>query len=305
MLSVHLFGQLEIYRDGSAVAGLDARKAQELFAYLLLDRERSHPRETLAGLLWSDPSSEQSKAYLRKVLWQLQSALAGPGSRAEKLVQAQGDTIRVDASQALWLDVSEFEAAYSGVRGKAAAELTDEQVAALQAAVDLYRGDLLEGWYLDWCSFHRERLLHMHLTMLDKLMAWCEIRGQYEAGLDYGDRILRQDCAHELTHRRLMRLHFSAGDRTAALRQYERCVVTLERELGVAPDKRTTARYEAIRNQETTELDGAPLPPAVQVSDPSGHISEITRTLKSLQRLLLSTQREVDESIHRIEDSLQ
>ena len=40
--------------------------------------------------------------------------------------------------------------------------------------------------------------------------------------LAYGARILHCDRARERTHRRLMRLHFLAGDRTAALRQYPR-----------------------------------------------------------------------------------
>src|SRR3972149_11519281 len=103
MLSVHLFGRFDASRDGSLVAGLDARKAQELFAYLLLGRDYGHPRETLAGVLWADLSAEQSKSYLRKALWQVQSALSEPRSPSGKLLQAQGDAIRLDPAQDLWL----------------------------------------------------------------------------------------------------------------------------------------------------------------------------------------------------------
>jgi len=44
-----------------------------------------------------------------------------------------------------------------------------------------------------------------------------------------------------------MRLHYMAGDRTAALREYERCVAALEEELGVGPAEHTVALCQQIR----------------------------------------------------------
>src|SRR5438128_1039451 len=57
----------------------------------------------------------------------------------------------------------------------------------------LYRGDLLEGWYSDWCLYERERLQHMYLAMLDKLMEYSESHQEYETGQTYGMRALRYD----------------------------------------------------------------------------------------------------------------
>jgi DNA-binding SARP family transcriptional activator len=305
VLNVHLFGNFQVDRGDTPLPGLEARKPQELLAYLLLEPARSHPRETLAGLLWPDPSSDQSKAYLRKALWQLQSALGEREPTPERLIQTQADFVRLEPGHELWMDVAAFEAAYATVRGTRAAELTDEQTNVLQTAVDLYRGDLLDGWYLDWCLFHRERLLQMYLSMLDKLMAWSELEDNYEAGLDYGDRILRHDRAHELTHRRLMRLHLQAGDRTAALRQYERCVEALKQDLGAAPDRRTTALYAAIRDDTigAQDVSMTPFAATADTAQPSPS-SEVVRTLKTLRRLLVATQREIGESIQRIEKTL-
>jgi DNA-binding SARP family transcriptional activator len=52
-----------------------------------------------------------------------------------------------------------------------------------------------------------------------------------------------------------MRLHYLAGDRTTALRQYKRCVATLEEDLGVEPSMSTRILYEQICNDR---LDGRP-----------------------------------------------
>jgi hypothetical protein len=37
-------------------------------------------------------------------------------------------------------------------------DLNEAQAQLLKDAVNLYCGDLLEGWYQDWCLFERERL---------------------------------------------------------------------------------------------------------------------------------------------------
>src|SRR5262249_56752701 len=104
-----------------------------------------------------------------------------------------------------------------GVHG---AEMDGSQAEALRNAVTLYQGDLLEGCYHDWCVYERERLQSDYLSMLDKLMSWCEAHRDYEAGLQYGHRVLRYERARECTHRRLMRLYYLPGDPTPALPQY-------------------------------------------------------------------------------------
>ncbi len=48
----------------------------------------------------------------------------------------------------------------------------------------------------------------------------------------------------------MISLYAATGDRAAALRQFERCVVALERELGVSPLPETRAVYEAVRQGE-------------------------------------------------------
>jgi len=73
--------------------------------------------------------------------------------------------------------------------------MEDQQAQFLRAAVSLYSGDLLEGWFQDWCLYHRERLQSIYLTMLDKLIAFCEFHHEYENGLALGEHLLRQDGA--------------------------------------------------------------------------------------------------------------
>jgi DNA-binding SARP family transcriptional activator len=303
-LRIRLFGKFQAERAGRALGGLDALKVQELLCYLLLNRDRPHHREALAGLLWGDTSTSQSKKYLRQALWQIQLALGSGSDRPPgDLLVIDPDWVSIVSSPDLWLDVRVFDEALARVRGIPGQALETTHVEMLEEAVQLYRGDLLEGWYQDWCLYERERLQNVYLDMLDKLMAYCEAHQQYEAGTEYGAKILRYDRARERTHWRLMRLHYLAGDRAGALRQYERCVAALDQELGVKPSQRTVALCEQIRADIVVDLAFPPDTRPERQADSTALLSMLEH-LKALRATLDGLQHQVDQELGALEEIL-
>lgn len=297
-LAVRLFGKFSAASPNHIVEGLESRKAQELFCYLLLHRDRPHPREALASLLWSNTTTAQSKSYLRKALWQLQGALARIGASVEGLLTVEHEWVQISVGEALWLDVAAFEASLAGLMGVPGEAIDEGRAAWLSAAAELYRGELLDGWYQDWCLFERERLQDLYLALLDKLMGYCEVNRLVERGLAYGAEILRYDRAREQTHRGLMRLHVLAGDRTGALRQYERCRAVLDRELQVEPTAYTVELYEQIR----ASGPGAPPAPAAPAHPPQ--LASLLERLRETRRCLDEAQRRLDDDIQLLEQAL-
>ena len=242
-----LFGKLRIEADTPASLKIESRKAEELLGFLLLNRAQAHSRERLADVLWGEISQGQSNNYLRKALWQLQSALENLGLNGARLLLVEGERLQVNPQSKPWLDVDIFENAFKQTQGILGRDLDEGQAQSIEQAVALYRGELLDDWYQDWCLYERERLQHLYLAMLDKLMDYCEMHGTYENGLVFGERILQYDRARERTHRRLMRLHYLAGDRTSALRQYQKCAAILQEELDVEPAQTTRLVHDLIR----------------------------------------------------------
>ena len=251
VLHISLFGRLDVRHGQEALTGLQARRVQELFCYLLLYRDRPHPREALAHLLWDERHTESPTRCLRKALWQLRSALDSHAELlSERMLRVEPDWIQFNPHADVWLDVAQFEQAFRDVQHLRGFDLGDQGVRRLQDAVRLYRGGLQESWYQDWYLYERARFQHLYLIMLDKLMEHSEAYGRFAAGLAYGTLILDCERARERTHRRLMRLHYQAGDRTAALRQYELCLSALDQELGVGPGRRTEALCQQIKMDE-------------------------------------------------------
>ena len=304
-LCIQLFGKFCVRRDERVLDGFDARKIQELFCYLLLHRDHSLPRETLASILWPETTTIQSKKNLRQVLWQLQSALGSQNEPSnDRLLLVDPDWVQLNSEAELWLDVAEFEQVFNLVQKMPGQEFDSSTARLLQNTVQLYQGPLLEGWYQDWCLLERERLQSMYLAMLDKLMSFTEVHYDYETGLLYGMRIMCYDRARERTHRRMMRLYYLLGDRAEALRQYERCSAALDEELGISPSKSTQALYRQIQADQLDE----PSPISVQVDIPPEvpvpSLLEILGRLAQVQRSLTELQNQVQQSIQMVETAL-
>lgn len=304
-LRISLFGKFDVRYGEHRLIGLDAHKGRELFCYLLLYQDRSHPRESLADLLWGDHPTAQSRNYLRKALWQLQSTLdAQTDSVKGQFLLIESEWIQLHPQADIWLDVTIFEQVFSLVHGIPGRDLLQEQVQALRDAVELYRGELLEGWYQEWCLYERERFQFKYLTMLDKLMDYGEANREFENALLYGERILRYDRARERTHRRLMRLQYLAGDRTAALRQYERCVRALREELGVEPAERTLMLRDLIIDDRLDKMIQAPTEVEIASNTGADPLPEVLSRLKQFHEILTNIQHQLQQQIWTVESAL-
>ena len=255
-LRIKLFGKLSVHFCEKLLSGCDSLKVKELLAFLLLNRDRPHSRETLASLLWGDScTTQQSRKYLRNALWRLHSAIdVETGLNGTRLLVIDNGWIELRSTQALWLDVDVFESAYNEVLGISERELVDEHVRRLDEAISVYTGPLLSDWHQEWCTVERQRMQHLFLVMVEKVSGYYESKGRYEVSLSYAQRILRSDRAHERAHMRIMRLLNEMGDRTSALRQYQWCVGALKEELDAGPAPSTVRLYDQIRNSSEKML---------------------------------------------------
>jgi DNA-binding SARP family transcriptional activator len=301
-IRIHLFGKFQVLVNGQAFSGFESRKVRELFCYLLLYRGRPHPREVLADLLWNESETNQPNQCLRKTLWKLRTALDSQGAPlSDYLLLVEPDLVQFNTQAALWLDVESFEQAFNQVKNLTGNELDPQSAASLKEAVNLYQGGLQESWYQDWYLLERERFLYEYLSILDRLMEYCEARCEYAAGILYGNIVLGFARARERTHRQLMRLHHLAQDRTAALNQYERCVQVLQEELGVKPSRRTEMLHQQIISDEVLERKPTGDPGTRQPASPTRDLPDLIGRLKTIQTALGDLQQQVDQEIEAME----
>src|SRR3990172_69280 len=76
-LEIRLLGGFELGRGGRVLDQLPLRAARSLFAYLVLNRERAHTRDLLAGIFWPDFDESRARRRLSQALWQVQTTIGG------------------------------------------------------------------------------------------------------------------------------------------------------------------------------------------------------------------------------------
>lgn len=244
MLRLSFLGTFQAVLEDYPAPQFQTNKVRALLAYLALEAGRPHERATLAGLLWPELPENKALNNLSKALGLLRRALHDQ-EQATPYVLAGRRTVRFNPDSDFWLDVAEFR------RGVAA----QANVAQVEEAVALYRGELLSGFGLadapafeEWLLLWRERLHQQVLAALEQLALHYLQTRNHEQAQRYARWQLALDTWREPAHVQLMRALALAGDRSGALAQYETCRRLLAEELGVEPAAETTALYESIKS---------------------------------------------------------
>ena len=245
-LTLRLFGYPEAEMDGLPIR-LPRRKALALLAYLGICTTGAG-REVLAALLWPEYDQGQAAAYLRQALWELNKALGKSALRIE------GQVVCLAPDVGLWVDVLRFEEAMN--RWKTQRAEPDSQAwRSLEDAVALCQGDFLAGFTLrdspifdDWQRLQAEALRRSLGEALAALAEGYAARGDLDMAIASVQRWLANDPLDEARQRELMRLYAWAGQRSAALRQYELCASQLRSDLGASPEAATVELFEQIRS---------------------------------------------------------
>ncbi|MFN8399701.1 MAG: AAA family ATPase [Anaerolineales bacterium] len=228
---IFLFGSVRLEIEDSTYSLPQRETLLRLFVRLTLESGKALSRKTLAFSFWSDESETNALANLRRHLYLLRNAL--PVQLQEGLeISAQMVSFRLPPKT--WVDVTAFE--------KEAHSRAD-----LEAAVNLYTGDLAQGVEADDFLFpRREELRTRYLNLLKSLTQTCLEEENFEAAIRWAHKLTAQDPWDEEAARLCMTAEYMGGNRASALAQYKTLEENLQREIGVQPMPETMALYRNI-----------------------------------------------------------
>jgi DNA-binding SARP family transcriptional activator/TolB-like protein len=249
-----LLGDPAFSSPAGPVQGRAAHKRRvALLAVLAVARGRPVGRERLIGLLWPELTSEAARHNLSETLYVLRKELGD-----EAIVSPAGGDLALGPA-VVESDVAEFQA------------LLDAGDA--EAAVHLYRGPLLDGFYVAdapeferWAEGERDRLARAYGRALEGLAETAETEGSAIRAVDWWRRLASHDPFSSRTALRLVRALDAAGERPSALRAAETHAALLREELGVEPDPDLQAfvarlRTEPPRDSASPSPSSSPSPP--------------------------------------------
>jgi DNA-binding SARP family transcriptional activator/Tol biopolymer transport system component len=246
LIELRVLGSLDLRSpEGNEILSVLSQPKRLCFlAYLAVNHPHGfRTRNDLAHLFWPDLDQDRARAAVRKALHFLRRSLG------DETVQSRDqDLVEVDGEK-LWCDAAAFQEAVEGEH--------------LEEALELYRGDLLEGVSLsdspafdEWLLEERDRL-----RIMASRAAWTLAHRQVQEGRlgdaeRTGQRALGLGGTDEAAVRAFIKSLSEAGDPSAAVRLYEKFAQGLKRDADRDPSPESRNLVDEIR------AGSEPLPPA-------------------------------------------
>jgi DNA-binding SARP family transcriptional activator len=224
---LHLFGGPFVTYGRRRVSVPQGSK--RLLVFVALHRGEVE-RGYAAGTLWPMGTEHRAAGNLRSALWRLSRAEL-PLLRADKCHLALQQEVLVDARL-----LSEWASRMITGRPR------DDDLAALPTGADAI--DLLPGWYEDWALLERERLRQRMLHALEALSRKLVEVGRCAEAVEAAMMAVAADPLRESAQRALIEAHLAEGNWSEGHRQLSIYRKTLQRELGLEPDRELVAMLE-------------------------------------------------------------
>jgi DNA-binding SARP family transcriptional activator len=246
--------ELTASAPGDALDELLARpKPLGVLVYLALaDAAPVQRRDTLLGVFWPDADAARARSSLRQALYQLRRGL---GAHA---MVGRGDEIGIVPGSITCDAVQFMDCIRRGDRA---------------GALDLYRGDLLPGFFVEgapafdaWLDARRRQLRDTASAAARHLAGAAESTGDSAAALSWWRRAVEIARADEPSVRRLMTLLSDSGERAAALREYDSFAQHLREEYDLEPAAETRSLAHGLRAGGTARAAAEPDPRRVLVT---------------------------------------
>jgi DNA-binding SARP family transcriptional activator/uncharacterized protein (DUF1810 family) len=250
-LHVRTLGRFVLFRGTEEVSSREwqREKARSLFQLLIVNRKRYLHRDQILDALWPGLDSDAASSHF-KVVFNAMLNVIEPGRPPRLnsfLINREGPLYGLNPLSGAWVDADEFESLVAKA-GRLAPFDPQGACDLYRSAISLYRGDFLqECLYEDWAIAERERLLAVYLRAAQSFAELLYGGHEIEECIEVCEFVLTRDLCWEEAYRLLMLCYLERGNRSMALRAYERCEAALGSEMGVNPSRDTAAVLERVR----------------------------------------------------------
>lgn len=242
VLAVRMLAGFQVWLGSDQVVDLPHGKSRSLLKLLLLHRLRPLSRARLCALFWPEVEAASARNSLNVTLHRLRRSLGHAVT-----VRHSDEGYQLVAPHGVWLDTEQFVLhADVGADHDAHSQFADA-IDHYEAALALYRGDLVDdGEYGAALATDAQSLRDRLNQVVERLADLREQCADWHGCLRVGQRHLSMDQCNEAAHRRLMRCYAQLGQIQLAERQYRNCVAVLRAQLGLSPSDDTTRLYRKL-----------------------------------------------------------
>ena len=228
--------QVQVNKHTVTSSEWQTQAARDLF-FMLLAKPEGMTKEEISLIFWPDASPEEVKFRFKNTVYRLRRAVG------KNSVVLEQDIYRFNNSLDYEYDVELF------LKECVLANQSQDRMQKLthfREAIKHYRGNYLSEIDETWVLASREYLRQNYLNILMQVSKIYLELSNYDLAQEYCQRLLNEDNLLEDAHRLALRIYAAMGNRAGLVRQYQRCVEVLEREINTAPSMQTQKLYQDL-----------------------------------------------------------
>jgi two-component SAPR family response regulator len=243
-LRVRSLGEFEAYLDGERLDRQWGGKQLSWLLSYLTSSSTAMGEDELVEAFWPDKGS-RGKKNLTVALSRLRKYLQPGLEDNPVLLNSTGYAVNQNLSY--WHDYQELEALIDFLSRRPGDEQAQRVLSSGHRLLELYRGDYLQGCYLEW-AVRRRTALEQQLQEAYEFVGQVALRTKaFDDALTYAQKGLDLDPCSQGCYLVSIRAYLESGRPEQAIRQFEICRRTLAQELDLEPSTEVIEAYQRAR----------------------------------------------------------
>lgn len=226
-LIVKALGGLEVSSVEAGKVKFISKKSQELFAFLLLGRDRAVSRDRVIDKVFPEMPLENAVAYLNTAVYQLRKALQSHGLKS--IVRTFNEQYMLEMTH-IDADFISFESYV--YRVKDWNEFTVKEALEWEKR---FAGDLYENKFYTWSIPEQEGLAIRYHDFAIRLVRWLLANNQVTQSILIARKIVSRNELDEEANVFLMKAYRAAKDYQSFRSHYEHFIKVYQKEIGSLP----------------------------------------------------------------------
>ncbi len=239
------FGGLKFYLKGEEIPEKKwvRKKRKLLLCYLLLANNQTISKDKIVDVFFGDTPIDSIDNTFHQAVSNLRTALRvpPPSEREEKIKSTEPDyityedkTLRLNRMCSYYSDLEDFD---NLIKRSIAAENPELTIEYLMSAAILYSGDVLEGYYEDWCESIREEYKSKFIKCSEKLLELLTAQNRFDEIIEYAEKLNHTDKLNIASIKAMVKSYIELGKVILARGKFDKFIALYEEEIGENPPK--------------------------------------------------------------------
>jgi LuxR family transcriptional regulator, maltose regulon positive regulatory protein len=225
-IRLRAFGNPEFMLKGKIIdeSKWKRKKYKLLLCMLFVSNNRQLTKDRIIDVFFQDASVESSDNLFHQAVSNIRSSLKtgketkDSNKTTENYILYEGKSLKLNPDYLYYSDIEEFD---SLINDSIVAVTNSDRITYLKSAIELYRGDLFEGFYEDWCETLREEYRNKYIICMEKLLYLFEVENSLIEIPVFAEKLILSDKLNSTAYFSIIWSLFKQGKKQSARDKYE------------------------------------------------------------------------------------